>query len=207
MRFSIFALTFGALLCLARPALANICDTPPGNIVQNCGFEDGTYTATIPYLLPPFNSDPGVPNFWNPNTGFIEGYLQDSTLDTVLTDPITGADYLSFGTGEFGPEATLSQMLTDVRGVTYDGYVSGDVSVLVNGEFVSSDGGSFSFVGGGRDDLELYLDGSAADVSDVIVTPAVPEPRAAFLIPVAMLGCLVWLSTRRASARARASRA
>jgi hypothetical protein len=141
VRFSTFALTFGALLCLALPGLAGTCETIPGNLVKNCDFSDGTYTATIPYLPPLDDSDPGVPNFWDPNDGFVRGYLLDPSVDTVVTDPITGTDYLSISAGEFGPDASLSQGLTDVAGVTYDGNISGvgaggfGFYVFINGFF------------------------------------------------------------------------
>ncbi len=205
MRFSTFALTFGALLCLAPLGLSNTCDTIPGNIVANCGFDDGTYTGMIP--LPGNNSDPGVPDSWSYNDGFIEGYVLYG-INTVIADPITGTDYLSFGTGPFGPDASLSQFLSDVAGVTYDGNIvgsylggGGDFFVLIDGDQVGGTG-SFSFVGSGFDELTLYAaEGVSYDISDLVITPAgesaVPEPRATFLIPVAMLACLVWLSTRR----------
>ncbi len=35
---------------------ASICDAAPGNFVQNCGFEMGTYTSTIGT-----STNPGVP--------------------------------------------------------------------------------------------------------------------------------------------------
>ena len=213
MRFSTFVLTCGAALCLALPGLADSCNTIPGNLVANCAFQDGTYTSTIPYLPNPPNSDPGVPDSWNADPGFIEGYIVAGT-DTVDTNPITGTDYLSIGTGEFFPPlATLSQTLTDVSGVTYDGSISGvgaggdGFNVLVDGSIVSLDSaGSFSFVGTGSDELSLAATGGPFDVYDVVVAAAgaaaVPEPRATFLLPAALFVCLVWLGTgRRASRR------
>jgi hypothetical protein len=152
-----------------------------------------------------------VPDFWYPNDGFIEGYnegfLEGSNIDTVITDPITGTDYLSIGSGQFSPDASLDQAFADVAGVTYDGNIAGvgpggdGFNLLINGNAYSlDDNGSFSFVGSGYDELTLYVGGRedlSWNVEDVVVTPAVPEPRATFLIPVAMLACLVWLSTRR----------
>jgi hypothetical protein len=135
-----------------------------------------------------------------------------SGSDTVVTNPVTGTDYLSIGTGPlFPPLATLSQSFADVSGVTYDGRISGDVgggysfsalNVLIDGSPVSLDSaGSFSFIGTGADELSLAATGGPFDVSDVVVTAAgvseVPEPRTTFLIPFALLACLVWLSTRR----------
>jgi hypothetical protein len=215
VRFSTFALTCGAALCLALPVLADDCSTIPGNLIENCAFQDGTYTATIPYLPNPPNSDPGVPNFWSADPGFIEGYIV-SGADTVVTDPVTGTDYLSIGTGPlFPPLAMLSQSLADVSGVTYDGSISGDVgggysfdalNVLIDGLAVSLDSaGSFSFTGTGVDELSLAATGGPFDISDVVVTAAgvseVPEPRTTFLIPFTLLACLVWLSTRRRMTR------
>ena len=194
MKFSTFALSFGALLCLALPGLADMaCETVPGNIVQNCGFEDGTYSVFVPVI-----TDPGVPDSWVPNFGFVFNYAEDSSSDQVLTNPITG-DYLSMSNNEFGFPPSVSQDLTDVPSLTYDGHVSGsgEGEVIINaGSPVDLDGGgSFSFVGTGSDDLTLYTEG-AWDINSVVVT-AVPEPGATFLIPVAMLAGLVWLSTRR----------
>lgn len=207
MRLSAPALTFGLALCLALPGLADTaCETVPGNIVQNCGFEDGTYTAT--YVFPTI-SDSGVPNSWDPNGPFIESY--EFGLDYVATDPATTNDYLLFGsTTLVGSDAALSQNLTDVAGVTYDGYV--DLSGLQGGAVgpgfsIQIDGGtfislddqeSFSFVGTGQDDLTLVaaLRSGPWDITGVVVTPAVPEPRATFLIPAAMLACFLWRSKR-----------
>jgi hypothetical protein len=194
VKFSTFALSFGALLCLALPGLADIaCETVPGNIVQNCGFEDGTYSVFVPVI-----TDPGVPDSWVPNFGFVFNYAEDSSSDQVLTNPITG-DYLSMSDNEFGSPPSVSQGLTDVPGVNYHGYVSGggEGEVIINaGSPVDLNGsGSFSFVGTGSDDLTLYTE-SAWVINGVVVT-ALPEPRATFLIPVAMLAGLVWLSTRR----------
>jgi hypothetical protein len=207
VRFSTFAFTFGAFLCCAHHGLADSCATTPGNLVANCDFEDGTYTSTIPFLPFPPNSDPGVPNFWRADIGFIENYIiSGESTDEVVTDPMTGTDSLSMGASEFNPAgATLSQSLTDVSGATYVGDVneSVGVSVLIDGQMVSANGGSFSFTGTGDDELSLYVINPAFgfagpfDVSDMVITPAVPEPRGTLLIPIAMLACLVWVSKRR----------
>ena len=208
MRLSISALLIGWSLCLALPGKADVCATP-GNVVTNCAFADGTYTATIPYLPPPRNSDPGVPDFWNADVQFVEGYLQTGQ-DIVMTNPVTGADYLSMATGQFGPEEELSQNLTDISGVTYDIYgVSsgngyGPFFVLINGDVVDANSaGISSFVGTGDDKLTLDLvPDSSIDINYVVVAPAgvglVPEPRAVFLVPVAMLLGVAWLRAQRA---------
>lgn len=208
MRFSTFALALGAVLCYTLPGWADSCATVPGNLVANCNFEGGTYTSTIPFIPNPPNSDPGVPNSWSADPGFIEGYIVAGT-DTVVTNPITETDYLSIGTGpSFPPLATLSQTLADVSGVTYDGSISGvggggdGFNVLVDGSAVSlNSAGLFSFIGTGSDKLSLAATGGPFDVDDVVVAPAgesaVPEPRETFLIPIALLACLVWVSTRR----------
>jgi hypothetical protein len=200
VRFSPFALMIGTALCLALPGWADVCDATPGNVVVNCAFADGTYTSSIPYLPPP-NSDPGIPNSWFADPGFIEGYLV-SGLDTVVTNPISGTDYLSLGPDPFEPEASLSQFLTDVSGVTYDIFGVSDSNsqfyVQINGAIVSPDSaGTLSFVGTGDDELTLLALEGQYDISDVIVAPAVPEPRAAFLLPFAMLAYFVWLSRHR----------
>jgi hypothetical protein len=210
VRFSTFAFTCGAALCLTLPGLADSCATIPGNLVSNCGFEDGTYTFTLPF--PPDQSDPSVPNSWIPDPGFVEGYVDSSgAMDDVVT--ASGTDYLVIGTGQFFPPlASLSQDLTDVSGVTYDGSISGGggsgsgFNVLIDGSPVSLDSaGSFSFIGSGIDQLSLVATGGPFDVSDVVVAPAgvaaVPEARATFLIPAALLVCVVWLSTRRRTTR------
>jgi len=203
VRLSIFALLIGSSLCLVLPGEADVCATP-GNVVTNCAFADGTYTATIPYLQPP-NSDPGVPDFWDADVQFVEGYLQTGQ-DIVKTNPVTGADYLSMATGPFGPEEQLSQYLTDISGVTYDiyGVGSGYGFVLIDGAPVyTNSAGIPSFVGTGNDEITLDLGPNASiDVNYVVVAPAgvslVPEPRAIFLVPVAMLLGVAWLRAQRA---------
>lgn len=118
MKFSTFALSFGALLCFALPGLASTCATIPGNLVVNCGFDDGTYSVFVPFI-----TDPGVPDSWVPNYGFVFNYAEDPSSDKVLTNPITGADYLSMSYNQFGFPPSVNQDLTDVLGVTYDGYI------------------------------------------------------------------------------------
>jgi hypothetical protein len=197
VRFSTFALVLAVVLCCALPGLADNCDTVAGNLVANCNFAGGTYTATIPFLPNPPNSDPGVPDFWNADPDFIEGYIVAGT-DTVETNPMTGTDYLSIGTGQFVPPLVeLSQGLTDVSGVTYFGEIdeSGGVDVVIDNAVVFS-GGSFSFIGTGTDELTLAATGGPYDVFGVVVTPA-PEPRATVFLPAALLMGLVWISTRR----------
>jgi len=150
-----------------------------------------------------------VPDFWDADVQFVEGYLQTGQ-DIVVTNPVTGADYLSMATGPFGPEEQLSQNLTDISGVTYDIYgVSsgngyGPFFVLINGDVVDANSaGISSFVGTGDDKLTLDLvPDSSIDINYVVVAPAgvglVPEPRAVFLVPVAMLLGVAWLRAQRA---------
>jgi hypothetical protein len=207
VRFSTFALAFGALLCLAPPGLPDNCATIPGNLVSNCGFEDGTYTSTIPGLQYQ-NSDPGVPNFWRADPNFIEGYV-DSNGEVGDVTSISGTDYLSIGTVNFGSLAVLtSTAFTTVSGQTYDGslYIEGSGTFLVT--FGNNFGGpvlflnsgeglySFSFVGGGTEELTLAAMGGPWYVDDIVIAAAseVPEPRATFLIPVGVIACLLWLS-------------
>jgi hypothetical protein len=208
VRLSIFALLIGWSLCLALPGKADVCATP-GNVVANCAFADGTYTASVPFLQPP-NSDPGVPNLWDADIQFVEGYLQTGQ-DIVVTNPVTGTDYLSMATGPFGPEEQLSQNLTDMSGVTYyiygvsSGNGGGPFFVLIDGAVVDANSaGISSFVGSGSDELTLDLGPDASigiepsiDINYVVVAPAgvslVPEPRATFLLPFAMLLGAAWL--------------
>ncbi len=207
MRLSTLALLIGVPLCLVLPGLADsTCETIPGNLVANCGFEDGTYSAEDPNFPSPYFTDPGVPNLWFADPGFIEGYLNTlGATDTVVTDPTTGTDALAIGTGPFGQSAALSQSLTDVPGVTYDisgvSVDPGYFEVLIDGGPVFPDsGGTLSFVGTGHDalTLEVFLGQFGAD--DVVVVPAgeseVPEPRMTLLIPVVVLLCLVGFSIR-----------
>ena len=122
MRISTLPLLIVVPLCFVLRGLAdNICETIPGNLVANCGFEDGTYAAEDPNFPSPYETDPGVPNFWFADPGFVEGYLNTfGATNTVKTDPTTGTDYLAIGTGPFGQSVALSQLLTDVSGVTYE---------------------------------------------------------------------------------------
>jgi hypothetical protein len=215
VRFSAFAFTFGAFLCCALHGLADSCATVPGNLIANCDFEDGTYTSSVPYLQPPNNSDPGVPNFWRPDPNFIQSYL-DSNGEVGDVTNISGTDYLSIGTVNFGSLVTLStDEFTTVSGLTYDAslFIEGSGTFIVTFDnnvggpvlFLNSGEGlySFSFVGGGAEDLTLAAMGGPWYVDDVVITAAseVPEPHAAFLIPIAVLACLVWVSKRRPTLR------
>jgi hypothetical protein len=210
VRFSTFVLAFWASLCLALPGLPDNCATIPGNLVANCGFEDGTYTSTIPGLQYQ-NSDPSVPNFWRADPNFIEGYV-DSNGEVGDVTTISGTDYLSIGTVNFGSLATLSSTgFTTVSGLTYDGslYIEGSGTFIVTFDddfsnpvlFLDSGAGlySFSFVGGGAEELTLGALGGPWYVDDIVIAAAseVPEPHTTFLIPVAVIACLLWLSRRR----------
>jgi hypothetical protein len=206
VRLSTFALLIGVPLSLALPGSADVCDATPGNVVQNCDFSEGTYTDVIPYIGQVPDTDPGVPDFWvaDPAPDFVEGYLLTGQ-NTVMTNPVTGTDYLSLGTWEFGPQATLSQNLTDIPGLTYDisGVTdAGGIEVEINGfDAVPNSAGVLSFVGSGSDELSLFEnDGASLDIDYIVVAPGlvseVAEPRTTFLIPVAMLMSLVWLSRR-----------
>ena len=220
---SLAIITVGSL-CSALPGFASglsICDGVSGNIVQNCGFEDGVYTNTLGG-----STNTSVPNDWTPNSGFDFA----PAFDHLSLAPVnSGIDALSIGNDDNQPVPALSQVLTDTSGTTYNGslYVdyggagTGDALVFfdvqINGTNVvalddTAPGGSsdvftqytFSFTGTGSDTLTLTGNTSPSEwyVDDVVVTPgstsAVPEPHLPLLL-AGLFGAFLLLRHRFAA--------
>lgn len=191
-------------------ATASICDAVTGNLVTNCGFENGVYSSTLSTF-----TNGNVPNSWTPNSGFDEfpGFNQ-----VTSANPNSGNDGLLIGNGDAEPTPTLSQTFSDTLGVTYNGslYISyggagqndsaASFQTLINGTTKVSLGDSasltytkftFSFVGTGSDTITLQgnTNPSEWEVDDIAITAAsgtsTPEPGSMALIAAGFL-VLIW---------------
>jgi len=183
------------------------CTAVASNLVQNCGFELGTYLDS---------NGVEVPNGWFSNDAF------DSPLgfNNVRQIPHNGAYSLAIGNLDGDALAALSQTITDVVGAPYSG------SLFVNYGGCCSDQGAF-FDLKINDQVVLSLDSSTANaflayafnftgtgsdvltiegatlpsewfVDDVVVTgetPGAPEPRPGLLCAASLLA-LVYLKRR-----------
>lgn len=104
----------GALVCLMGTGVAaraqSICDTTSGNIVANCGFETGDFSAwTVSGNLEGGldGNYYGVDNAY-PNSGTFEAYLGVQSSAAQNT-----------GTDLYGPGITISQVLPAAAGYIY----------------------------------------------------------------------------------------
>jgi hypothetical protein len=192
------------------------------NLVQNGGFENGTYNAT-PVGYPPDDA----PDDWSVNTAF----ALDSFIDGVRTMPYTGTYDLQMGPGGNPPESlnpvTTFQTFSDTPGQTYtvsfylyttlgsnistndifqaqiDGVNGFDLNGIQSGALRSYTQETFNFTGTGSDTLTFAVTDISSqqpvwEIDDVSVTPAssVPEPSA-FPVLAAGLTFLVLLGRRR----------
>jgi PEP-CTERM motif-containing protein len=201
---SVFALT-------PLPALADTCDTTPGNVIANCGFENGTQAAT-----------PTVPNSWTANAA----YLSEPTFNFVTSSPsrvFQGSFALSIGNFDTQPVPQLSQTFVDISGATYSGtlFVNyGGAGVGDSGAFFETliDGTAvvtlndtapgvyteytFSFTGTGSDTITLEGNTNPSEwfVDDITVTPTVgsttPEPGTLALVGTGILSLARMLRRR-----------
>jgi hypothetical protein len=221
MKLLSFSITALALSFLALPAMANgiDCTTVVGNLVANCGFENGVSSSTIGG-----NTNNSVPVSWTADAGYD---LEPSFNHTTAGPVDNGSFALSIGNDDGQPVPSLSQTLTDVLGATYSGslyvYYGGAgtsdpnpfFQVLIDGVALvnlnntapaSYQLSTFSFTGTGSDTLTIQGNTSPSEwyVDDVSVTglapSATPEPRTAFPLAVASLMCgAFWLRKRHAN--------
>lgn len=196
-------------LCSTLPSFASsLCDATPGNIVANCGFENGVTSSTIGGY-----TNTNVPTSWTANYGFdiAPGFNH-------LANPNSGSYSLSIGNYDTDPAPALSQNLTDIAGATYAGslfvdYGGAGTSDTLPFFDVQIDGANlvaltntapgvfteytFSFMGTGADTLTLtgntspseWLvdDVSVVESSGPVITPvgATPEPASLLLLATA----------------------
>ena len=215
---SLISVLVGAQSVLASPS---ICDTTPGNLVANCGFEGGVYSSTIGG-----STNTSVPNGWTPNAG----YDLRPDFNKVITGPVnSGAFALSIGNFDFEPAPALSQTIVDVPGalysgslfVDYGGFGAGDAGaffdVQINGATVlalndTAPGAAlgffaytYSFTGTGSDVLTLTGNTNPSEwfVDDNVILGApptgVPEPSSMTLFTLGLiaLGGVVGLRRRQ----------
>jgi hypothetical protein len=185
-------------------------------LIQNGGFEDGTYTSTIDG-----NTNTGVPVDWTPNAAFD---LEPGFNHVSDFNPHSGGFDLSISNDDNQPLAELSQSFSDVSGNTYsvsfwtfDGGANGDsnafltvsvglASVTFNDTFAFPyTEGTFTFVGTGHDTLTIAARTNPSEwfVDDVSVTGAgaVPEATSWAMIALGFAG-LAFASLRRGRVRA-----
>jgi hypothetical protein len=203
MKLISLAITTTGLLCFALPGFADICGTTPGNIVANCGFENGIYSSTIGA-----STNNSVPIDWTPNAG----YDLEPSFNNVTSFSNSGSAGLSIGNYDYQPVPSLSQTLTDISSaaysgslfVAYGGGVGGDsgafFDVLINGATVLALDDTatypyarytFNFTGTGSDVLTIEGNTNPSEwyADDIVVTTAAtPEPQFGFLMAGVMLG-------------------
>jgi PEP-CTERM motif len=176
-------------------ATPSLCDAVAGNLVANCGFENGSYSSTIDGAT---NTD--VPVDWTPNYGF---NLEPGFNHVNSGNQHSGSYDLSIGNFDSQPLATLSQTISDVNGTSYsgsfwayDGGANGDgnayLQLSINGTaLVTLDDTvanwteyTFSFTGTGSDQLTIGAQTNPSEwyVDDVVVTGALPTPEPASLL-------------------------
>jgi len=189
-----------AILCFAGPRTAHaapsICDTVPGNLIANCGFEGGVRTDTQGGF-----TNGNVPNSWTVNTAFDEF----SSFNLVTNAPgnvHSGGNALQIADTSAEPAPIISQTFATVNGATYtvsfDYFFGGgtdansffDAQIDGSNKFTTTDASaastytleSFTFTGTGSDTLSFTADTTPSFyfVDDVEVTGAartsVPEP-------------------------------
>jgi hypothetical protein len=191
----IFLLAAAAVACMTVPkakADFSICDAVAGNLVQNCGFESGTYTSTVGG-----NTNANVPVDWVANAAF----NLETGFNQVRNVPNSGTSNLSISNFDYQPLATLSQTFADVSGASYSGsffayddgangdanaflqlQVNGASLVTLNDTVAAYQQFGFTFTGTGSDTLTIAAQTDPAEwyVDDVVVTgqttAATPEP-------------------------------
>lgn len=112
-----FAVCLAAVVCAASLSgvakAASICDSTSGNLVQNCGFESGSFSN---WSLTG-NLEGGVGGNYVYVGGPDDGNQNSGSYYAALG---AGSAYSQTGTGDmYGPVTTLSQTLAPLSGQTY----------------------------------------------------------------------------------------
>ena len=107
------------LLAMATPALADSC-SGAGNVVQNCNFASGSYSATVNGA-----TSSNVPLNWTPNYGFV--------MQPAYNRAATGGTS-AIGNYDYQTVPSLTQTLTDVAGASYTGTLSIDYGGAGDGD-------------------------------------------------------------------------
>ncbi len=221
------------LLAEASPAgaTASICDAITGNLVQNCGFEGGTYNSAAENYTPtvtpddwlvnaPFANDPfsdGVRQY--PNSGAYDLQIGPASANIAPGDPAlwqtvtdkAGASYLATfyfytttGSNETIPNALFEAQINGVN------YFSLPIGGIGPGQYRSYTKETFSFIGTWSDTLTFVAgtgNNKAPDweLDDVSVVPgSVPEP-ATWAMMLAGFVALGFASRRAGAGRSRLS--
>jgi hypothetical protein len=194
---------FGAIVPRAKANISD-CDQVVGNLVQNCGFEGGTYSSTIGG-----NTNNGAPASWAVNAAFD----LEPGFNFVTSNPPnvhSGSSALSIGNFDSQPTPTISQTITDVSGATYTGsfwayagdggdsnaflqlQVDGVNKVTLDDTVNSYAEYGFTFTGTGSDTLSIGAVTNPGEwyVDDVVVTGQLPgttvTPEPSELAPLAL---------------------
>jgi hypothetical protein len=205
----------GAPSAQAAPSL---CDAISGNLIQNCGFEGGTFVA-VP-------NGATIPDGWTPDANFAgDGFDNGARNNPGIAN--SGTNYLQLSgnpNGGASTESAISQTFTDVAGAKYTGsffFFTDSLTVnesAPNNTFAAEIDGTdefsltglgtgtafrsyveetFTFTGTGSDTLTFFDSNFDVrwNVDDVSVVqnggttpPAVPEPASVSLLGAALLG-------------------
>lgn len=198
----------------ASQVKADVCGSVSGNIVQNCGFESGTFANwTLGGNVLGGSNEHGVDNT-NPNSGLDEAYLGTQAITPGALFPVSLSQTLTGAVASEKYQVTfyLDQDSQDNTGtfthsfdVSFDGtLLDSESNVAFSGGYVkytymtatAPSGNSnvlkFDFQ---NDDDFFFLD----DVSVTAQGPVVPEP-ASFLLVLPALGMFALARLRRKSA-------
>ena len=206
---------------------ASVCDSTPGNIVTNCGFESGSFSG----WSVTGNLQGGIGGNYvgvdqsNPNSGNSEAYFGAQSAAFQANDPTQNL---------YGPPTTLSQTLStqtneyyeisfflDNNGCSvsdvgcpgyhnyFDAYFNGQLLTQLYDQPYSGSYVEFVFVGStgtgaynnGLLQFDFTNDSDYFYFDDVAVTPLGPTPEpATYALIVPALAGMLYLSRRRRKA-------